>query len=283
MPKPSASPLPDPSRAEISGEFTRAHIEALAARGDLTQLSLRRDTPLTEPVAPGLAALASVEDCWLGCNATRAALRHVLALPRLRELQVFGLATPGRLAGTVAAATHLEVFRASWLTESDLLSLARSHTLRELWSHGAKITPRVVDAFAAMPRLESLDIEDCRFDDAMAERLAVSTTITSLWVCNTRLTGRGLAALCRMRQLRELDLWMTQITADDLSLLATLPALTKVTLGSYNGDPDALRGKDVVPALRKIRKLKTVWLDGVVLSASQRRAIEKRYPEVRIN
>ena len=101
-------------------------------------------------------------------------------------------------------------------------------------------------------------------------------------MCNTRLTGRGLAALCRMRQLRELDLWATPTTSADLSLLATLPNLEKISVGGCDGDPDALRGRDVVPALRKIKKLNTVWLDGVVLSPSQRRAIEKRYPNVRI-
>lgn len=267
----------------LEGEFTQADVAALAAHGAIDKLSFtQRATPLTEPVARGLASIASVDYFWLWCTATRAALLHVFALPGLRELHVLGVAAPGRLRG-VSEAARLEVFRSSWLTESDLLELSRSPTVRELAAHGSTITRRVVDALVAMPRLESLDIEDSRFDDAMAQRLAASPTIVSLWVCNTRLTGRGLAALCGMRQLRALDLWATKIAAADLALLATLPELDTISLGSYDGDPGALRGRDVVPALRKIRKLKTVWLDGVALSASERRAIEKRYPNVRIS
>lgn len=275
-------PLTD-NKAALEGDFTQADIEALAVRGAISQLSFtQRTTPLTEPVARGLASLASVDYFWLWCTTTRAALRHVFALPRLRELHLLGVATPGRMRG-VAEAAHLQVFRSSWMTETDLLELARSRTLVELAAHGSKITPRVIDAFVAMPKLESLDIEDSRFDDAMAQQLSASTTITRLWACNTRLGGEGLAALCRMRQLRSLDLWMTRITADDLALLATLPNLESLTLGSYNGDPNALRGDAIVRPLRKIKSLKTLWLDGVVLNPSTRRAIEKRYPNVRIN
>ncbi len=85
-----------------------------------------------------------------------------------------------------------------------------------------------------------------------------------------------------MRQLRSLDLWMTRIAVEDLALLATLPNLESLTLGSYDGDPDAPRGAEIVPALLEIKSLKTLWLDGVVLNPSTRRAIEKRYTNVRI-
>ena len=275
-------PLLD-NNAALEGDFATADIAALAARGAIAQLSVtQRTTPLTDPIARGLAPLASVDYFWLWCTTTRAALRHVFALPRLRELHLSGIAAPGRLRG-VADAAHLQVFRSSWMTETDLLELSRSRTLVELGVRGSKITPRVIEAFVAMPKLASLDVEDTHFDDAMARQLSVSTAITALWVGQTRLTRDGLAALCRMRQLRSLDLWMTRITVEDLALLATLPNLESLTLGSYDGDPDALRGAEIVPALRKIKSLKTLWLDGVALNPSTRRAIEKRYTNVRIS
>lgn len=272
----------DDGYVSLEGEFTRADIEALASRGAIEKLSFtQRATLLTEPVARGLRALASVGNFWLWCTTTRAALRHAFALPGLHELNVLSVEGAGHMHGAADAHT-LRALRANFgLSEADLFEIARLPALAELGAQTSQLTPHALDALLAMPALTSLDIEDTPFGDAMARRVAQSTTLQALDCGNTKLTGKGLAALCGMRQLRALDLWATRVRDDDLDMLAALPQLEYVSIG-HPVERKAPRADVVVAKLAQIPSLRRVWLDGVAVDASTQALLTQRYEYVRI-
>lgn len=212
---------------------------------------------------------------------TRTALRHVLAIPELRELDVLHLVSPGRL-DLFSSAESLEVFRGNhYLNEEDLLAVASCRSLREIGAQSSLLTLRVVEALVELPELRRLDLEGTTFDDEMAACISGSKRLLSLDVGATRITRTGLKHLCTMKQLLSLDLWATRLTEFDLDLLAQLPNLEYLSVGNVEGislfDSELLLSKlSAIPSLRR------VWLDGIAVSTEQQAELESKYAEVRI-
>jgi len=266
---------------ERHGRVTVADIKRLRNGIAISKLSLTETPTLTARLAQALATLPAVDRLWLWCDVTRTAMRHVLAIPELRILDVLAIVKPGPLDG-FSTAGHLEVFRGNGcLTEADLFEISRCMPLRELGAQGAKVSPQAIDAILTLPRLETLDVEGSAFNDVMAAQVSASTSLTSLDVGSTRITGAGLRSICKMTQLRSLDLWATAITEDDLDFLARLPNLEYLSVGDCEGD-STFHGESLLPRLAAIGSLKRVWLDGVSLDASHAEILAARYESVRI-
>ncbi len=190
---------------KLEGRVSAADIRGLGSKGAIEKLSLTKMPTLTAKVAQGLSSLQSVDELWLWCDVTRTAMRHVIAVPGLRILDILKLVKPGRLE-PFSAASNLEVFRGNhYLSEEDLLQVVACRSLRELGAQGAGLSPRAIKAILDLPKLESLDLEGSAFTDAMAEELSASTSLRSLDVGATRITRTGLSSLCKMRQLRSLN------------------------------------------------------------------------------
>lgn len=267
---------------KLEGRVSAADIRSLKNKGAIEKLSLTKMPTLTTKVAQGLSSLQSVDQLWLWCDVTRTAMRHVIALPGLRILDILNIVKPGRLE-PFSAASNLDIFRGNnHLTEEDLLQVVACKSLRELGAQGAGLSLRAIRAILDLPKLESLDLEGSAFTDAMAEEISASTLLTSLDVGATRITRTGLKHLCKMRQLRSLDLWAnTSIQESDLDLLAALPNLEYVSVGEYS-DVTSFDVQTLLPRLNAVSSLKRVWLDGVKLDPSQRASLEARYESVRI-
>ncbi len=268
--------------AKLEGSVSAADIRRLRSKGAIEKLSLTKMPTLTAKVAQGLSSLQSVDQLWLWCDVTRTAMRHVIAVPGLRILDVLNIVRPGRLE-PFSAASNLEVFRGNHcLTEEDLLQVTTCKSLRELGAQGTGLSSRAIEAILYLPKLESLDLEGSEFNDEMAEQTSASTLLTSLDVGATRITRTGLQHLCKMRQLRSLDLWaITSIQEDDLDLLAELPNLEYVSVGEFSEVP-SFNAETLLPRLDAVSSLKRIWLDGVTLDPPQRARLEARYESVRI-
>lgn len=239
----------------------------------LERLSITEVPLMTVRLARRLAGLP-VEKLWLWSPVTRPALRHILELPGLRELDVHSLHGPGRLAGF--AGTRLEAARINfYMTEQDLLEIARCASLREVGARTSDLTPRALAALLALPELTTLGVGRTDFDDRMARLTSRSTTLTSLDLGGTQITGAGLEHLVRMTQLRTLDLWATDVREGDLPLLKHLPQLEYLSLGNYGGLP-SLAAEPVTRTLLELPSLQRVWLDGIRLAPEQRKALEAR-------
>lgn len=267
---------------KLEGRISAGDIRRLGSRGAIEKLSLTKMPTLTAKVAQGLSSLQSVDQLWLWCDVTRTAMRHVIAVPGLRTLDILNIVKPGRLE-SFSAASNLEVFRGNhYLTEEDLLQITTCKSLRELGAQGAEVSLRAIRQILELPKLESLDLEGSEFNDEMAEQISTSTLLTSLDIGATRITRAGLKHLCKMRQLRSLDLWaIASIQESDLDLLTELPNLEYVSVGEYS-EVASFNAETLLPRLNAVSSLKRIWLDGVRLDPPHRESLEARYEAVRI-
>lgn len=255
-------------------------VEELRRIGHIEKLSLKNLSVVTVKHARLLAGLPSVGELWLR-GVTRPAIRYLVRLPGLHELNALSLEKPGRITG-FDEAKSLKIFRAGdCLTEQEVLNLCRCKTIRHLGIQRADLTPDAIAALLSMPVLEHLDIECTQFNDKMARMLARSETITGLDLGGTRITRIGLGHLVSMKRLTSLDLWATALTENDLELLLQLPALEYVALGNYDHLP-SLDSKRVVALLMAMPSLKSVWLDGVAVDEKDRKILESKLERVRI-
>lgn len=245
----------------------------LGAQGPIAKLSLHKLSQVTVRLARDIAGLR-VEQLWLWSEVTRSAMRYIVQVEGLRELDILSFGA-GRMP-SFAKAAALEVLRANhYMTEADLQAVAQCASLRELGAQGADLTPRALAAILALPKLVSLDLEGTRFDDKMARMMARSQTVEVLSIPNTRISRAGLAHLCGMHQLRELDLWSTRLTVDDLGMLATLPELEYLSLGDM-ADVCTLDPAAVTDLLLSLPKLKRVWMEGIALNPQQQTALDAK-------
>lgn len=267
---------------ELQGPVDAAALGALRKRGAIGRLQLSGQPLLTAAVARGFDCLVSVEHLRLCCAATRTAMRHVVAIPGLRVLEVLRLQSPGRLEGFAANRT-LEVFRGNLgLSEADLVEIAACPSLRELCAPGGDLTARAFEALLPLVHLESLDLEGTQFDDSMAARLHARASLRRLRVGRTALTREGLRHIARLRQLRSLDIGANPIAEADIDLLAELPQLECLSLGRAATCPaqPPFNARTLLPRLQAIPALKHVVLGGVAVDDEERGRYERHFERV---
>jgi hypothetical protein len=255
-------------------------VEELRSMGHIEKLSLRELRVVTVKHARLLAGMLSVGQLWIR-GATRPAIRHLVRLSGLRELDILSLEKPGRITGFDKAAT-LEIFRTNDdMTEREVRDICRCKTIKELGIQRARLTMNAIEALLTLPALERLDIECTRFSNKMARLLARSQTLIGLDLGATDITRIGLEHLVSMQRLTALDLWATALTEDDLELLRQLPALEYLSLGNYDHLP-SLDPQRVMALLMALPNLKTVWLDGVAVGEEDKTMLEQKLERVRI-
>jgi len=265
----------------VKRDLSAQVIEPLRTLGRIEKLSLTNIDLVTVRHARRLASLQSIEQLWLWCDVTRRAMRHIVQLPGLCVLDVLNIRGPGEL-GHFNKARNLRVFRANhYLTEQDLLHIAKCESIQELGAQNCTLTHKSLLALLSLPQLQSLDIEATGFDDSMAKRLCRSETISSLDIGATKISGIGLSHLVAMKALRSLDLWATRLTEDDLKLLRQLPNLEYLSVGNFEGCA-SLDPQRVVSLFLELPSLKRVWLDGIPLTPEQKLALESKLDSVRV-
>lgn len=269
----------DSGTIRLAGPFGPRELRRLRSQGQIECLSLTKQPLITAELAKELAALVSVRWLHLWCATTRTAMRYVIPIPGLEELDVLRIRYPGTLENFVGA-TDLKRFQCGFMTELDLLEISRLPNLEELCAQNAALSTGALDAILGLPKLRKLDLEEANLDDKMATALASSSTIEALEVGATRVTAEGLQSICTMSQLRSLDIWALDIQNEDLDLLSELPNLEYLSIGGPDYQ-NTLTSKGVLPRLAALPSLKRVWLDGITLSSDERVALEKRYEYVR--
>lgn len=266
---------------DLKGPFTLEDVRQLKRFGDINKLAVFDQPLLTTAVARGFSELKSVRWFWLWCDVKRAAMRYIISIPGLQELDVQHIKAPGKLTGFTE--TSLATFRCNWsLDEHDLIEIASCKSLKNLGAQSSQLTLRAFKALLKLSHLQSLDIEATKFNDTMAALVSASPTIESLDIGATRITRKGLKHLCRMKQLRSLDLWACDITETDIDLLADLPNLEYLSIGEV-GEKKTFNAATLIPRLYAIPSLKRIWLDGVRVSAEQKGELEKRYQYARVD
>lgn len=256
-------------------------LKSLNKYGRIEKLSLTKQPLLTAKLASNFFELQSVREFWLWCSVTRIAMRHVITIPGLEKLSILAIKQPGRLKN-FAAANSLKVFSCNFMSEADLLEISNLPILQELHAQNSTLTPKALDALLQMPTLEHLDLEATAFDDEMAAIVAESKTIKHLDVGALRLTSKGLQQLSKMSQLRSLDIWAIDVGESDLDCLSKLSELEYLSIGGYY-EQTILTAKGVLPRLKEIPSLKKIWLDGIVLTESEKKTLKEQYEYVQVS
>lgn len=265
----------------LRGHFGDEALLALRTSDHIPRLSLTNMPLVSVRHAKALSGLRSIDQLWVWCSVTRPAMRHLVQLPGLRQVDVLNLVGPGRLAH-FGRARNLAIFRANHcMIEDDLLGVAKCESIQELGAQGSELTRKALSSLMALPLLANLDIEGTCFDDSMARQLSQSTSIRALDIGATQITGRGLRHLAKMSSIRSLDLWATRVSEDDLELLREFPDLEYVSIGHVEGSR-SMDAQRVVSLLLELPSLKRVWLDGIKVGNDQRQALEQRLDKVSI-
>ncbi len=263
----------------IEGPFTNKDLMALRDHGRIERLAVTKQKVISVAIAKGFSALQSVRWLWLWCPITRAAMRYVMTIPDLETLDILELRSPGHLTNFDSAGS-LKAFRGYYMSEEDLLEVSTLLSLEELCAQNSIISHRVLDALIQMASLKYLDLEASEFTDEMAAILVSNKNIKKLDVGATKLTRKGLGHLSRMSQLLSLDIWAVDIVEEDLDLLSKMSNLEYLSIGGSDGQKK-LTFRGVFPRLKALPSLKRIWLDGIVLTKSERKILEEHYEYVR--
>lgn len=260
----------------IEGPFRAKDLRKLGRQKHIDKLSIFKLELMTVEIAKGFDALRSLRHLFLWCPITRTAMRHVIPIENLEELDELRLRYPGQLTGFAAMDT-LKVFRCDdYMTEADLTEIAKLPKLQVLSAHNSELTEKLLDMLLAIGSLEKIDLEATDFDDGMAKTTSQSDAIVALDVGATCITAEGSKHISNMKQLRSLDIWAIDIVEQDLEMLEDLPNLESVSIGGYD-EQTVLTSKGVIPRLEKIRSLKRVWFDGIAATDDEKTYLKSRY------
>ncbi len=264
----------------LKGPFKAKDISAFRPHKHIHQLSITNQKCLTADIAKGFDSLQSVKNLWLWCSITRTAMRHIIKISDLEEIDILEIHHPGNLEN-FKCASALKIFRCNhYLSEADLLEIAKLPKLQALGAQGSMLTSTALHALLQKPSLVCLDIEGSNLTDKMAEMLSLPNKIETLEIGRTLITKKGLKSLCNMPQLKSLDIWATDIMEKDLALLANLSNLESLSIGNLEGQ-SILSFKGVLPHLKNIPSLKRIWLDGILVTESEKKKLEQHYESVR--
>jgi hypothetical protein len=213
-------------------------------------------------------------------RATKAALRRLLAIPGIEEVNLSSLGGHSSLKW-MPKPEALQTLRCGWLASDDLRKIADLPGLRVLGAQNSSLSCQAVSRLVGMEALMDLDLEGSDLTDELASILSTSTKIVSLSIGASHVGPKGLQSICRMGQLRELDIWALQIEESDLDCLAALGRLEYLSVGGHQ-EQTVLTAKGVLPRLARLPSLKRLWLDGIELTEDEAASSERRYDRVRI-
>jgi hypothetical protein len=251
----------------------------LAAQAPIYSLRIRGAKHFGAQQARLLADIP-IDTLQIDGDISRVALRYLLRIPSLRELNLTSLSPPGKVVHLPAGHT-LQVLRIPFgMGDADVMALGQSVTLRVLSAHDCRLSQPTIAALAQLPALTHLDLECSNFDDRMAKRLARASQLEMLELGGTRIGRAGLAALAKLPKLKGLDLWATSLTLEDLTILRNIPGLEYLSLGHHEQLPQ-FDGQALTELLLSLPMLKRAWLDGPQLSPAQHAALTEALESLR--
>lgn len=271
----------NPGEIHFEGPLKPSELSALSRQEPVRKISITK-TEFTKVHAHHLLSLQHIESLWLWDTVEADVLRKVLELPKLKELDLLGIQNPDIAAKGFAGVPALESFRCNCgdLTAADLIELAHCKALKCLGAQGARISNEAISALASSASLEDLDIEGSRINDEQCATLATSTSLRHLHVANTRLSASGFRALTRLHLLESLDVWLADITNDDLQLLRHFERLKYLSIGQPYcaiGAVPRFLNDGGLRCLVDHSSLERLWLHGAALSEANRVLLESRF------
>ncbi len=267
----------DEESLDLEGPIPYSGILNVGSHRSYKKLALTKSPNFPAKYARGLTVYSEIQELWLWSKVFRTAMPHIIGLPKLETLDILILRSPGSRLCSFSDAEKLKIFRCNTgLIESDLIAISSAPALEVFGAQSAMITDRALDALMKAPNLHSVDLEATGFRDSFAAKIAESTQIATLELGSNPISAAGLKSICSMPQLTHLDIWHTNIKADDLVHLEYLDKLEYLSVGGYHGC-DELNAEDILPIISRMPSIKRLWLDGVSLTKSQKTELTEKY------
>ncbi|WP_299923965.1 hypothetical protein [uncultured Pelagimonas sp.] len=263
----------------FGGDVSLSNLRSIRPDHPLESLYLEDFALLHRDLALELVSWPGIETMVLNGPVTRQAMRQLVNIPSLSQLEVKNIHQHGRLDGLDIPTRLASVKIGFGASAKDIFAVAKGKGLAELSLEHSFCSTKAMTALSTLPLLKTLHLEGALFTDEHAAALSKSSGIRHLYVQTTQIGREGLADLCRMEQLETVDLWATGVKAEDLALLQDLPNLTDLSVGQFE-DEGSLTAEDVLPRIAKLKGLKRIWLDGITLSQDQKTALQERYDHV---
>ena len=263
----------------IKDAFTQKHADTLASTPHFDEIKMHVPDLITTNKAKAFAKVRSVHRLFIWSSVTRAAIRHFISRPNLRELILFQLKPSGRLED-FDQATGVTYFSSMWsLSPKDLLEIAKLPQLQKLGAQYANLSDAALEALLEHEHLQEIDFEGTNFNDRHAAMVAKSRKITRLEIGATSISALGLDKICQMQQLKGLDIWASRIRLKDLNRLSALNNLEYLSIGGMEGQTE-FNPETIFPILQRLPSVKKIWLDGLTVTKQQRQYLDERYEYV---
>jgi hypothetical protein len=272
-----AMPLPV---LTLEGPLTIKNLRASKPVGIVEHVVISGCRLLHKKLAEEIATWDGVKQITISLSTTRAALRVLLNIPTLEQLDAGFIHKHGSFENVEMSDT-LGVLTCMGLGKAELLEISKLPNLTNLNIRHASLSVKVVEAIAAMPKLVMIDLENSALNDEMVTALSKSSSLSELWIGGTKISRKGLKRICGMRQLRELDIWALNINESDLEMLKSLHNLSYLVVGGYDGQT-RMTAKGVLPRLEKIPNLTSIWLDGIKCTDAEISKLKLKYDYVQV-
>jgi len=269
---------------EIETPITPNSLKKLSKCNHINKLYAKQDLLLTADIAKKFGTVKSIEELWLWCDVTKAALRYILAIPKLKRLHIFCIKSLGK-TDVYSKSMVLETFYCAFsdkLSLGDYKELLSCKTLKNISLMNSDLNIEIINLFLKASHIKSIELEDSNFNDRMAICISKSKSIEKIELGGTLISRIGLEHICNMNQLQSLDIWNTKIQENDLNLLTKLQNLEYLSLGQ-GYDDNVFGSKSVINSIEPIKSLKRLWLDGIKFDSSEISYLKKRYEKVQIS
>lgn len=270
----------EPVVVSLDAATSLRRVRSLTPNTPIDALNISGIRLFDEKLARAVSSWQPIRKINLRTTSTKAALRQVLVVHGVEEINVLGLSKHGSLQG-MPKPDPLHTLRCGSLSSKDIREIAGLPGLRILSAQYSSLSHASVSRLVGMEALMDLDLEGSDLTDELAAILSMSSKIVSLAIGATRVGPNGLQSICRMAQLRELDIWALGIQESDLDCLEALGNLEYLSVGGYQ-EQTVLTAKGVLPRLARLPSLKRLWLDGIEVTRDEAASLESRYDRVQI-
>lgn len=189
-----------------------------------------------------------------GDTITDADLRHLEALPNVREVDIHAL----------------------MVTENGLAHLRGRHRLEKFsFIFNRRVSAESWELLEAWPQLQELSLRYTDFGDEGIQHVARLTHLRQLDLRNTKITDAGLESLAPLTSLEVLDLAGTDVTDDGLRHLSKLTNLRKLNLAETDVVGPGLASLATLPRLESLLLYRCPVTDGGLVSLAELRSLRE--------
>jgi len=196
-------------------------LKIIAQLENLRWLELESDQDLTPRAFAGLQRLTHLERIILRGNYPGAAIQHLLAAPKLQQLQFYGANLTDNDLKTLVTLKPLEhlSFYHSDINDARLEIIAQAKGLRSLSITDSPLKGKTLEKLAALPNLAMLTLVDTEITDATLVQVLKCENLTAFFVGECPVTIASVRQIAGLKNLKRLTVHKTAVKYAEMQAL----------------------------------------------------------------